>query len=104
MDGVRRIECTLYTDDLAAVEVSAKPDRSEIVNFIHAILDAIENAYPSAHVMVTEVQAGRRHASGKPAVKVECDGDGNSICRQISGLIEREARRHFGSHGSRFVA
>ena len=105
MDGVRRIECTVYTEDLAAGEAPAKPDRSEVVHFIHSLLDAIEGAYPGAHVMVTEVQQGARIGNARPAVRVDCDGDDGSICRQISTMIEQEARRYFGSHrGGRYVA
>lgn len=105
MDGVRRIECTLYMDDLSSTGPGAGPDREEVVHFIHSLLDAIEGAYPQAHVMVTEVGPGARAMRSRPGVRVECEGDGGSVCRQITELVNEEARRHFGSRGRiRFVA
>ena len=105
MDGVRRIECTVYTDELAAGGIKANPDRDEVVHFIHSLLDAIESAYPQAHVMVTEMQQGRRTARARPPVRVDCDGDGGTVCQRIQELVDAEARRYFGPRaGGRQVA
>lgn len=98
MDGVKRIECTVYTEELPGTE------RAEIVSFIHDLIDAVEGEYPTARVTIKEVQTEGASASDAPRVELDCDGDGVPICSHVEVIIKKTLETHFGRRQDLFAA